>query len=62
MTDEQLEEMFEYIKAIPKIPEDVRGKEFKSKCHCGGTLTAWRVESNGHMRVKCDKCDFKLIA
>lgn len=54
--------MFKYIKAVPDIPEDIREKKFKSECPCGGTITAWRVRYNGHLRAKCDKCNFKLIA
>ena len=61
MTKEQLDEVFSYIECVPDIPYHVRGKEFHSKCKCGGTITAWRVKYNGHIRAKCDKCDFKLM-
>lgn len=61
LTQEQLDEMFKYILAVPDIPTNVRDKEYYGKCPCGGTITAWRVKYNGHMRAKCDKCDFKLI-
>ena len=56
-----LEELFNFIKSIPDIPKNVRGKEFKSKCYCGGTITAWRTECNGHLRAGCDKCKCRII-
>ena len=61
MNDEKLKEFIKYIEAVPNIPTNDRGKEYYRKCLCGGTITAWRVKTNGHMRVKCDRCDFKLI-
>lgn len=61
MNEEQLEEMFKYIKAVPKVPEDDRTNEYQAPCPCGGTITAWRVKVNGHFRAKCNKCEFKLI-
>ena len=59
--EKHLKELFEYIKAVPDIPYNVREKEYKSKCPCGGILTAGRLKYNGHLRCYCDKCDFKLI-
>ncbi len=56
-----IEEVAAFINAIPDIPNDVREKEFKSKCPCGGTITAWRVKFNGHLRAMCDKCGAKLM-
>lgn len=62
ITKEQLSERIRYIEAVPNIPTNVREKKFFGICPCGGTITAWRVKTNGHIRAKCDKCDFKLIA
>ena len=59
--DLYLKEIFEKIKAMPDIDYNDRGKEYKSKCICGGKITAYRVKYNGHLRAKCDKCDFKII-
>lgn len=56
-----LNEVTDFINAIPKIPMDVREKEFKSQCPCGGTITAWRVKYNGHLRAMCDKCGSKIM-
>lgn len=53
--------MLEFWKSIPNIPENVRGKEFKSKCFCGGTITAMRSTYNGHLWARCDKCDRRLM-
>ena len=58
---EEHNDLIEFLKSVPNIPYNVRGKEFKSKCYCGGTITAWRVEYNGHLRAKCDKCNAKII-
>lgn len=60
MSEEQ-KELFEFLKAIPDIPNKVRGKEFKSKCYCGGTITAIRSKYNGHLRAWCDKCGARLM-
>ena len=53
--------IFNYISAIPDIPRNDRGKEYKSKCPCGGTLTSIRSRYNGHLHAKCDKCRFCLM-
>lgn len=62
LTKEQLEEHIKYIEAVPDIPTNVREKKFFAKCPCGGTITAWRVKYNGHIRAMCDKCGFRLMA
>lgn len=54
-------DLFDYLKAIPDIPNSVRGKEFTSKCVCGGTIKAKRSRYNGHLHAYCDKCKFRLI-
>ena len=59
--DLYLKEIFKKIKAMPDIDYNDREKEYKSKCTCGGTITAYRVKYNGHLRARCDKCDFKII-
>lgn len=58
---DNFEDLFKFLEAMPDILKNVRGKEFKSKCYCGGTITAWRVEYNGHLRAKCDKCECRII-
>ena len=50
--------IIEYLNSIPEIPFDDRGKEYKVKCICGGELKAYRSKYNGHLHVKCDKCNF----
>lgn len=52
-------DIFEYLAAIPVFKE--RGKIYKTKCICGGTLTSIRSKYNGHLSVKCDRCKFTLI-
>ncbi len=61
MTEEQ-KELFDFLKAIPDIPNNVRGKWYKSKCYCGGTIKAIRSTYNGHLRAWCDKCGSRLMA
>ena len=53
--------LFDWIRAVPDIPEDVRGVKYTSECPCGGTIVAMRVEYNGHLRASCDKCGAKLM-
>ena len=58
---EELKEMIEIIKAVPNIDYKDRERKYTSVCPCGGTITAWRVAYNGHLRAYCNKCGFKLI-
>lgn len=53
--------MIEFWISIPKIPKNIRGIKFKSKCACGGIITAMRSTYNGHLHAYCDKCDRKLM-
>ena len=57
--DEEVLEVFDYLKVIPKFKD--RGVAHTVKCPCGGTLTAIRSTYNGHLHVRCDKCDFALM-
>lgn len=52
---------FQKIERIPEIAVDDRGKEYTNKCTCGGTITAYRESSSGHLRAWCNKCGFKLV-
>lgn len=54
------DELMTYIRAIPYIPRWQMDAEYKSKCPCGGTLTAKRLKPKAHIFVRCDKCKFVL--
>lgn len=49
--------------AMPDIPNEIKywGKTYQSQCVCGGTITAMRSTYNGHIRAKCDKCEWSII-
>ena len=53
--------LIKWLGAIPDIPYDVRGVKFTAECPCGGTITAMRVEYNGHLRAGCDKCGTRMM-
>lgn len=62
-TEEQMQYVWSRIQAIPDIPKARKywGKEYTSKCPCGGIMTACRNTYNGHIRVSCDKCNFSMM-
>lgn len=49
--------------AMPDIPDNKKywGKTYQSQCVCGGIITAMRSTYNGHIRAKCDKCEWSII-
>lgn len=53
--------LFAKMAAVPFIPADVIGVEYKGKCPCGGIITAKRVGTKGHLRAKCNKCKWRLV-
>lgn len=53
-------DIFDYLQALPDIPDEKCGIEYESKCPCGGTLRAIRSKQYGHMHASCDKCGFVL--
>lgn len=61
MSKEIKYDIFEYFKALPKIPENERGVAYTAKCPCGGTITAVRSTYNGHYHAACDKCDWMVM-
>lgn len=54
-------DIFDFLRAIPDIPNDKRGIKFKSKCPCGGEIISIRSKYNGHLHAHCTKCDCMLI-
>ena len=50
-----------FISCIPNIKRDDRGKTYKSKCICGGEITAVRSTYNGHLHARCSKCGMTLM-
>ena len=61
MSEENRISLWEYLKAIPDIPKDERGKVVTVPCPCGGVLGVMRESYSGHLRCKCDDCGFRLI-
>ena len=59
--DPEVRRMLAKLDAAPEIPLDKRGVKYTSICTCGGTITAMRVEGNGHYRAACDKCGWRMI-
>ena len=58
MTDTNV---FKYLEVVPDIPKSDWGKTFVVKCPCGGKLIVGRAIGNGHLRLRCDSCRFRLI-
>ena len=52
-----------HLMAMPDIPRDKKfwGKVYSSECVCGGTIYATRSTYNGHIRAKCDKCNWNIV-
>lgn len=60
-SQEDTDNLFDWIKLVPKIPIDERGVTHTGKCRCGGTISAVRSTYNGHLRASCDKCGMGII-
>ena len=54
-------DIFDFMRAIPDIPQNERGVWREAKCPCGGTIKAIRNEENGHLFAMCEDCKAKLI-
>ena len=61
--DGKKEETLKKIAAVADIPKDKNffGKEYKTKCPCGGEIIALRSATKGHLIAKCKKCGFTLM-
>ena len=60
-SQEDTDNLFDWIKLVPEIPIDERGVTHTGKCRCGGTISAVRSTYNGHLRASCDKCGMGII-
>lgn len=54
-------DFFDWLAAVPEIPNDERGVEHTAPCPCGGTIRAIRSRYNGHLHAWCDKCKWRLM-
>lgn len=55
----QHEIIMKYVRAIPDFQD--RGVMHTAPCPCGGTLQCIRSTYNGHIHVKCDRCEFVMM-
>ena len=60
-SQEDTDNLFDWVKLIPEIPIDEWGVTHTGKCRCGGTISAVRSTYNGHLRASCDKCGMGII-
>lgn len=54
----------EKLALVPEIPKKdpfFWNIEYKSKCTCGGTITAIRHYRSGRLLARCNKCDFYYV-
>lgn len=63
ISDKTVKFNMERLESMPDIPDDKKywGKTYQSQCVCGGIITAMRSTYNGHIRAKCDKCEWSII-
>lgn len=63
ISDKTVKFCMDRLGAMPDIPDDKKywGKTYQSQCVCGGIITAMRSTYNGHIRAKCDKCEWSII-